>query len=61
MVPATSPTERVQPLGAQISATLVATGMAAPTRRQRGGSGVTGTLGGAADARRAGDGDVSEL
>ena len=54
-------TERVQPLGAQITTTLVATGMAAATRRQRGGGRVTGAFGGAADARRAGEGDVSEL
>ena len=53
--------EALQLLGDQITTTVVATGMAATTCRQCGGSGVAGTVGGAADARPAREGDVSKL
>ena len=52
--------EAFQPLGTATTS-LVATRLATEKCWQRGGGRVAGTLGGAADAWRAGGGDVSEL
>jgi len=53
--------EAFQPFSAQITTTLVATGMAAATCWQRGRGRVAGAFGGIADARHADRGNVSEL
>ena len=53
--------EAFQPLGTAIATTLVATRLATERGWQRGGGGAAGAVGGAADAQRAGGGDVSEL